>query len=43
MDMVEKLEDIDVDEIAGLIDFGIEEERVLRELEKLNVVRVLVN
>lgn len=43
MDMVEKLEDIDVDEIACLIDFGIEEERVLRELEKLNVVRVLVN
>ena len=41
--MVERAEDIDVDEIACLIDFGIDEERVLADLEKLNVVRVLVN
>lgn len=43
LDMVERAEEIDVDEIACLIDFGIDEERVLADLEKLNVVRILVN
>lgn len=43
LDMVDKLEDIDVDEIACLIDFGLEEKVVLASLENLNVVRILAN
>ncbi|MCP5086670.1 MAG: LLM class flavin-dependent oxidoreductase [Rhodobacteraceae bacterium] len=43
LDTVEQVEQIDVDEIACLIDFGVEEEAVTRSLEKLNVVRVLFN
>ena len=38
LDMVDQLEDIDVDEAACLIDFGVEEEVVLSNLENLNVV-----
>ncbi len=43
LDMVDKVEEIGVDEIACLIDFGVEEDMVLRSLEKLNVVRILAN
>lgn len=43
LDTVEAVEDVDVDEIACLIDFGIAEEKVLANLEKLNVVRILAN
>ncbi len=43
LDMVEKLREIDVDEVACLIDFGIKEETVLSSLENLNVVRILAN
>ncbi|MGI9378951.1 MAG: MupA/Atu3671 family FMN-dependent luciferase-like monooxygenase [Methyloligellaceae bacterium] len=43
LDVVEQLEEIDVDEIACLIDFGVEEETVLSNLENLNVVRILAN
>jgi len=43
LDMVDKVEQIDVDEIACLVDFGVDEEKVLRSLEKLNVVRILAN
>jgi len=41
MDVVQQMADIDVDEIACLIDFGVAEDRVLAALENLNVVRVL--
>jgi len=43
LDMVDQVEQIDVDEIACLIDFGVDEETVLHSLEKLNVVRILAN
>lgn len=43
LDMVDQVEQIDVDEIACLIDFGVDEETVLQSLEKLNVVRILAN
>lgn len=43
LDMVDKVEQIDVDEIACLVDFGIDEDTVLQGLEKLNVVRILAN
>lgn len=41
MEVVERFEALDVDEIACLIDFGVPEDRVLAMLENLNVVRVL--
>lgn len=41
--MVDRVEQIDVDEIACLIDFGVEESAVMQSLEKLNVVRILSN
>ena len=43
LDMVEQLEQIGVDEAACLIDFGVNEEAVLANLENLNVVRILSN
>ena len=43
LDTVERLADIDVDEIACLIDFGVEEAAVWEGLERLNVVRILAN
>lgn len=43
LDMVDKLEEIDVDEVACLIDFGVDEKAVLSSLENLNVVRILSN
>lgn len=43
LDMVDKVEAIDVDEIACLIDYGVEPEVVLASLEHLNVVRILAN
>ena len=43
IDMVDQLEEIGVDEVACLIDFGVEEETVLSSLERLNVVRILSN
>lgn len=43
LDTVERLADIDVDEVACLIDFGLEEATVWAGLERLNVVRVLAN
>ncbi len=41
LDMVEQVEKADVDEIACLVDFGVDAGKVLRSLEKLNVIRVL--
>ncbi len=41
MDVVQQFAEVDVDEIACLIDFGVAEDRVLEALENLNVVRVL--
>ena len=38
-----ELGSIDVDEVACLIDFGVDTDTVLDSLEKLNVVRVLAN
>ncbi len=43
LDMVDKLSDCDVDEIACLIDFGVSADAVLASLEDLNVVRILAN
>ncbi|MGI9316036.1 MAG: MupA/Atu3671 family FMN-dependent luciferase-like monooxygenase [bacterium] len=43
LDMVDKIEEIGVDEIACLIDFGVDENTVLSGLENLNVVRILSN
>ncbi len=43
LDMVDKVEEIGVDEIACLIDFGVDEKTVLSSLENLNVVRILSN
>lgn len=41
--MTESLKAIGIDEIGCLIDFGVEQETVLRHLEKLNELRVLAN
>jgi natural product biosynthesis luciferase-like monooxygenase protein len=43
LDTVEQLADIDVDEVACLIDFGMDDAAVWSSLERLNVVRVLAN
>lgn len=43
LDMVDKVEAADVDEIACLIDYGVAPELVLASLEHLNVVRILAN
>lgn len=43
LDMVDQVEQADVDEIACLIDFGVESDIVLQSLENLNVVRILSN
>jgi hypothetical protein len=43
LDLVQRLDAIGVDEIACLIDFGIDEKTVWAGLERLNVVRVLAN
>ena len=43
LDTVDQLEEIDVDEVACLIDFGVDEEIVLASLERLNVLRILAN
>jgi natural product biosynthesis luciferase-like monooxygenase protein len=43
LDVVQRLAEIGVDEIACLIDFGIDEKTVWEGLERLNVVRVLAN
>jgi len=43
LDMVDKVEDCGVDEIACLVDFGVNEEIVLGALEDLNLVRILAN
>ena len=42
-DMVDQLEEIGVDEVACLVDFGVEDETVLSSLERLNVLRILAN
>lgn len=41
--MIDQLEKIDVDEVACLIDYGVETDTVLSSLEKLNEVRCLAN
>ncbi|WP_370399432.1 MupA/Atu3671 family FMN-dependent luciferase-like monooxygenase [Sulfitobacter sp. JB4-11] len=41
--MVDQLAQMDVDEVACLIDFGVPEDAVMQSLEKLNVVRILAN
>ncbi len=43
LDMVENIEAIDVDEIACLIDFGVDETAVMDNLENVNVLRILAN
>jgi len=43
LDMVDQVEQADVDEIACLIDFGVDSDTVLQSLEKLNVVRIISN
>ena len=43
LDTIDQLTDIDVDEVACLIDFGIDEDTVMQSLEHLNVVRMLAN
>ncbi|MBL9076316.1 MAG: LLM class flavin-dependent oxidoreductase [Planctomycetes bacterium] len=43
LDMVDKVEAADVDEIASLIDYGVAPDTVLQSLEHLNVVRILAN
>lgn len=43
LDMVERVQAADIDEIACLIDFGVDPQRVLASLEHLGVVRVLAN
>jgi len=43
LDMIENVEQADVDEVACLIDFGVDENTVLANLENLNVVRILSN
>lgn len=43
LDTVEQIAGIDVDEVACLIDFGVDAKTVIASLEKLNVVRILAN
>jgi natural product biosynthesis luciferase-like monooxygenase protein len=43
LDTIDKLAAIGVDEVACLVDFGVDTDTVLNALEKLNVVRVLAN
>ena len=43
LDTVEQLAAIDVDEIACLVDFGVENDAMWASLDRLNVVRVLAN
>jgi natural product biosynthesis luciferase-like monooxygenase protein len=43
LDTIDALTDAGVDEVACLIDFGIDEQTVLAALENLNVVRILAN
>lgn len=43
LDMVYEVEQADVDEIACLVDFGVESDIVLQNLANLNVVRILAN
>jgi natural product biosynthesis luciferase-like monooxygenase protein len=43
LDTVEQLADIGVDEVACLIDFGLDTDTVIAGLERLNVVRILAN
>jgi natural product biosynthesis luciferase-like monooxygenase protein len=43
LDTVQELENIDVDEVACLIDFGVNEKTVMESLERLNVLRILAN
>ena len=42
-EMIDRLKSIGVDEIACLIDFGVDEERVLESLDHLNALRELSN
>ena len=42
-EMIETLKDIGVDEIACLIDFGVDQDIVLESLEQLNALRELSN
>ncbi len=43
LDTIETLAEADVDDVACLIDFGVDTDTVLASLEKLNVVKVLAN
>ena len=43
LDTIDALAAIDVDEVACLIDFGVDADTVIAALEKLNVVRILAN
>jgi len=43
LDMIDRVEAADVDEVACLIDYGVDPDTVLRSLEHLNVVRILAN
>jgi len=43
LDTIDQLSGIGVDEVACLIDFGVEEAAALAALENLNVVRILAN
>jgi natural product biosynthesis luciferase-like monooxygenase protein len=43
LETIDQLTDIGVDEVACLIDFGVDEGAVLAALENLNVVRILAN
>jgi hypothetical protein len=43
IDVVNRVRDVDVDEIACLIDFGLRSDVVLEKLQKLNDVRILSN
>ncbi len=43
IEMIDQLKEIGMDEIACLIDYGIETESVLASLGKLNEVRCLAN
>jgi natural product biosynthesis luciferase-like monooxygenase protein len=43
LDMVDRVAVADVDEIACLIDYGVDADTVLASLEHLNVVRILAN
>ncbi len=43
LDMIDKVEAIGVDEVACLIDYGVEPDVVMQSLEHLNVVRILAN